>query len=142
MINGEFDTTSEDGVEEEPRLETNRYMVQSIKTLRDHRLNPMGTSPKATAELEESASYGNIDQIREGLFVNTVVFFDVDQLTKLIEEDVSQGASMWESIIRAIRKTSQTKHANDLVKGKSKRALTDISKDNVTTPKRQKIKWL
>jgi hypothetical protein len=89
--------------------------------------------------LEESASYGNIDQIREGLFVDTVVFFEVDQLTKLIEEDVSQGASMRESIIRAIRKTSQTKHASDLVKGNSKRALTDISKDNVTTSKRHHL---
>ena len=115
-------------------------MVQSIKTLRDHQLKPIGTSHAASTDLEESAIYGNVDGIREGLFVDTVVFSDVDQLTKLIEEEVSNGKSMRDSIIKAIRQTSQVKQAGGLAKGKIKRTSNDISEGNIMTSKRKRNK--
>ncbi len=67
--------------EDNRRIETDKNMVQSIKTLRDHRLKPIGASHSSSTAIEESAIYGNIDSIREGLFVDTVVFSDVDQLS-------------------------------------------------------------
>ena len=122
------------------RTPTDKNMVQSIKTLRDHRLKPIGTSQQAMTDLEESAMYGNVDQVREGLFIDTVVFSDVDQLSKLIEEDVSNGMSMRDSLIKAIRRTSQVKHQNDLAKGKSKMKSNGISEKNIIESKRSKQK--
>jgi hypothetical protein len=122
------------------RTPTDKNMVQSIKTLRDHRLKPIGTSESKSTALEESAMFGNVDEVREGLFIDTVVFSDVDQLTKLIEEDVSNGMSMRDSIIKAIRKTSQVKHGGDLAKGKAKREKSGLSEDNIIDSKRNRQK--
>jgi hypothetical protein len=122
------------------RLPTDKNMVQSIKTLRDHRLKPIGTSHSKSTDIEESAIYGNVDDIREGLFVDTVVFSDVDQLTKLIEEDISKGVSMKDSLIKAIRRTSQVKHHGDLAKGKTKGTSKDINHGNIIDSKRQRQK--
>jgi hypothetical protein len=137
----EIEFVNKDGVHDDNRrIETDKNMVQSIKTLRDHRLKPIGTSHAASTDLEESAIYGNVDEIREGLFVDTVVFSDVDQLTKLIEEEVSNGKSMRDSIIKAIRQTSQVKQAGGLAKKITKRTSNDISEENVMTSKRQRNK--
>ncbi len=116
--------------------ETDRNMVQSIKTLRDHRIKQIGTSHQEMTDLEESAIYDHVDQIREGLFLDTVILSDVDQLTNLVEEDISQGISMKDAIIRAIRNTSQVKHSGDLAKGKKQLTLTDISDSNILTSKK------
>ena len=135
----EFD--NRDGNNEDiRRIETDKNMVQSIKTLRDHKLKPIGASQSSSTAIEESAIYGNVDSIREGLFVDTVVFSDVDQLSQLIEEEVSNGKSMRDSIIKAIRQTSQVKHAGDLSKGKTKRTSSDLSEENIKTSKRQRNK--
>ncbi len=51
-------------------------MVQSVKSLQNHKQKLVGTSHGKMSDLEESAMYGNSDQVHEGLYTDSIVISD------------------------------------------------------------------
>ena len=120
----EFDSeqASDEGVKEDVRPETNKNHVWAAKFLRDHRQKFVGTSSSPSLPVEESAMYGNADQIGEGIYIDTVVNSEVDQLAAKIAENTGKGMNIKESLLKAIREAKQVVQKGGLAIGKNSRA--------------------
>ncbi len=53
-----------------PRPETDNNMVQSVKSLQNHKQKLVGTSKGEMTAIEESAMFGNVDQFHEGVYLH------------------------------------------------------------------------
>jgi hypothetical protein len=78
-IESEFvanDMASSDGTDEKVSKESTVFdgkTVQSIKSLRDHKLKLPGRNYKDGTDIEESARFGNVETFREGLYFDDVL---------------------------------------------------------------------
>jgi hypothetical protein len=123
----------------EPEAETN--MVQSVKSLQSHKQKLLGTSEGKMLDIEESAMYGNVDQMHEGIYTDSVIVSDEDKLALEIEEAVSHGASMKDALLKAIRKGSiKIVSKGGLAIEKNKKATGDVTSENIVESKRKKNK--
>ncbi len=75
---------------EATNLPTDNNMVQSVKTLRNHKQKMIGTSHGDMLDIEESAIFGNVDKIHEGLYVDSIVVSDTDKLALEIAEEIKR----------------------------------------------------
>jgi hypothetical protein len=136
----EFDSeqASDEGVKEDVRPETNKNHVWAAKFLRDHRQKLVGTSSSPMLPIEESAMYGNADQIGEGIYIDTVVNSEVDQLATKIAENTGKGMNIKDSLLKAIREAKQVVHKGGLAMGKNSRKKRQQCGDNLDA-KRAKV---
>jgi hypothetical protein len=102
-------------------------MVKSIKCLSEHKLQLPGRHTKDTAKLEESAMYGNGHQTIEGIHLDQVVNFNVDQLAQIIAEQTKKGTSLKESILQAIRTLRTDIKKGGLRQGKKVKKIMEMS---------------
>ena len=54
--------------------------VQSIKSLRDHKLKLPGRNFKDGSDIEESARFGNVETFREGIYFDDVLSTPISEL--------------------------------------------------------------
>jgi hypothetical protein len=117
------ETTESDVSPAEPaddvRAETNNNHVWAAKFLRNHKQNFIGQMEGPTLTIEESAMHGNADQTDEGIYIDTVVNSEVDQLASKIKENAGNGMSLKDSLIKAIRETKQVVQRGGLAIGKN-----------------------
>ncbi len=66
-------------------------MVQSVKFLRNHKQKMIGTSKGRTRNIEASAVYGDVNNMHEGLYTDSVVCSDADKMALEIEDEVKRG---------------------------------------------------
>jgi hypothetical protein len=123
---------------ESSRPETDNNAVQSVKYLRNHRQKMIGTSKGKMLDIEESAMFGNVDSLHEGLYTDSVICSDADKIALEVEEEIKKGGSMKEALLKAIRKTSKTISNGGLARGKNKAATGDITDENIIESKRKK----
>ena len=121
-----------------PEAETN--MVQSVKSLQSHKQKLLGTSEGKMLDIEESAMYGNVDQMHEGIYTDSVIVSDSDKLALEIEEEISRGTSMKDALLKAIRKGSKVISKGGLARGKNKKDTGDVTSENILESKRKKHK--
>jgi hypothetical protein len=88
------------------RPATDNNMVQSVKSLQNHKHKMIGTSEGKMLDIEESAIYGNVDSEHEGIYLDSVICSDADKIALEIEEVINKGGTMKEALLKAIRKTS------------------------------------
>ncbi len=105
---------------------TDNNMVQSAKSLQNHRQKLVGTSHGEMSAIEESAMYGNIDQLHEGIYTDSVLVSDADKVILEVEEELSRGSTMKDALLKAIRKTSKVIPKGSLARGKNKKATGDV----------------
>ena len=86
--------------------ETDNNMVQSVKSLQNHKQRMVGTSQGNMTDIEESAMFGNVDQFHEGIYTDSVLISDADKLSLEVEESVRKGFSVKDALLKAIRKSS------------------------------------
>ncbi len=79
---------SSESTEIASRPATDNNMVQSVKFLRDHKRKMIGQSQGKMLDTEESAIYGNVNSLQEGVYTDTVVCSDADKMAIEIEEQV------------------------------------------------------
>jgi len=127
-------------IETDLRPETDNNMVQSVKSLQNHKQKLIGTSKGKMLDIEESAMYGNVDQLHEGIYTDSVIFSDTDKLAMEIEEQVGRGVSMKDALIKAIRKGNQITPKGALARGKNKKATGNVSSENIMESKRKRHK--
>jgi hypothetical protein len=117
------ETTESDDSKAEPaddvRPETDNNHVWAAKFLRNHKQNFSGQMEGPTLTIEESAMHGNADQIDEGIYIDTVVSSEVDQLASKIKENTGNGMSLKDSLIKAIRESKQVVQRGGLAIGKN-----------------------
>jgi hypothetical protein len=124
----------------ELRPETDNNMVLSVKSLRNHKQKMIGNSGGKMLDIEESAMYGNVDQLHEGIYIDSVIVSDADKLALEIEEAVNHGSTMRDALLKAIRKGSSTIQKDGLAFGKNKKATGDVTSENIVESKRKKYK--
>jgi hypothetical protein len=61
--------------------------VQSIKSLRDHKLKLPGRNYKDGTDIEESARFGNVETFREGLYFDDVLSTPMSELAGRLGEN-------------------------------------------------------
>ena len=84
--------------------------------------------------------YGNVDQMHEGIYTDSVIVSDEDKLALKIEEAIKHGASMKDALLKAIRKGSKIVSKGGLAIGKNKKAAGDVTSENILESKRKKNK--
>ena len=129
-----------DNVAEATNLPTDNNMVQSVKTLRNHKQKMIGTSHGDMLDIEESAIFGNVDTMHEGLYVDSVVVSDTDKLALEIAEEIKRGSNMRDALRRAISKTEGGISKNGLARGKNKKTKGGITSENILDSKRKQRK--
>ncbi len=102
--------------------ETDNNMVQSVKSLQNHKQRMVGTSQGNMTDIEESAMFGNVDQFHEGIYTDSVLISDADKLSLEVEESVRKGFSVKDALLKAIRKSSKGVSKGALARGKNKKA--------------------
>jgi hypothetical protein len=117
-------------------------MVQSVKSLHNHKQKLVGTSHGKMSDIEESAMYGNPDQFHEGLYTDSIVISNAERLTLQVEEEVRRGTSMKDALLKAIRKKSKVVQNGALARGKNKKANGDVTDENIIDSKRNRQKVL
>jgi hypothetical protein len=143
----ESDPKSKDPITDEDTIifpmkpATDNNMVQSAKSLQNHKQKLVGTSHGEMSAIEESAMYGNIDQLHEGIYTDSVLISDADKVILEVEEEISRGSTMKDALLKAIRKTSKTIQKGSLARGKNKKATGDVTSENIleSKQKRQKV---
>ena len=140
--NADAPIDSMDSIDEglEVRPETDNNMVLSVKSLRNHKQKMIGNSGGKMLDIEESAMYGNVDQLHEGIYTDSVIVSDADKLALEIEEAVNHGSTMRDALLKAIRKGSSTIQKNGLARGKNKKATGDVTSENILDSKRKRHK--
>ncbi len=68
--------------------------VQSIKSLRDHKLKLPGRNYKDGTDIEESARFGNVETFREGLYFDDVLSTPMSELAGRLEENARSGPTL------------------------------------------------
>ncbi len=91
-------------------------------------------------DIEESAMYGNVDQMHEGIYTDSVIISNEDKLALEIEEAVKHGVSLKDALLKAIRKGSKVVSKGGLAYGKNKKVTGDITSENILQSKRKKNK--
>jgi hypothetical protein len=124
----------------ELRPETDNNMVQSAKSLKNHKQKMIGTSAGKKKEIEESAIFGNVDQGHEGIYTDSVIASDAEKMALEIKEQIKRGSSMKEALIKAIRKGSKFVDKGGLARGKNKKATGDVTQENIVESNRRKRK--
>ena len=122
--------------------ETDNNMVQSVKSLQNHKQKLIGTSYGKMSDIEESAMYGNSNLFHEGLYTDSIVISDADRLTLEVEESIKKGLTMKDALLKAIRKSSKTVPEGALARGKNKKATGDVTTENIIQSKRKRQKVL
>jgi hypothetical protein len=87
------------------RPETDNNMVQSVKSLQNHKQKLVGTSSGKMTDIEESAMYGNSNQCNEGIYTDSICISDADKVSMEVEEMIRKGFSMKNALLKAIRKS-------------------------------------
>jgi hypothetical protein len=128
----------ENGSIERPEIDNN--MVQSVKSLQNHKQKLVGTSQGKMTEIEESAMYGNKNECNEGIYTDSICISDADKMVLEVEESVRKGFTMKDALLKAIRKTSQVLSKGDLSRGKNKKATGDVTTENIIESKRKRQK--
>jgi hypothetical protein len=126
-----------------------RNMVQSIKSLREHRFALPGKRSEAKVKtgLEESASLAGDKFGGEGAYVDNICNEkEFNRLTKLIEEATASAGigsmmpSMRSQVLSKLQSVSDLLHSPAVQKGQLKKGKNvksgDVSKDNVISGKR------
>ena len=142
--------TSRGGFTTPVRPEFSKPMVQSIRSLREHRFNLPGKNDGITTELELSAASGNADQNGgEGLYYDEVTNqASFDQLTKAIAKATEAAGtgvskpSVRDQVIAKLKSamdiaSKQTIEKGGLKKGKKQQSST-VSTENVIQGKRKR----
>jgi hypothetical protein len=124
----------------ELRPETDNNMVLSVKSLRNHKQKMIENSGGKMLDIEESAMYGNVDQLHEGIYIDSVIVSDANKLALEIEEAVNHGSTMRDALLKAIRKGSSTIQKDGLARGKNKKATGDVTSENIMDSKRKRHK--
>jgi hypothetical protein len=142
-IESEFvanDMTSSHGNDDESSKESTVYdgkTVQSIKSLRDHKLKLPGRNYKDGTDIEESARFGNVETFREGLYFDDVLSTPMSELAGRLEENARSGLTLKEALIKSIKETTKGVQRMALRKGKKNRDSGSILKDNIMDKKRR-----
>jgi hypothetical protein len=100
----------------------------------------IGTSKGKMLDIEESAMFGNVDSLHEGMYTDSVVCSDANKIAMEVEEGVKKGESMRDALLKAIRKTSNTIINGGLARGKNKAATGDVTNENILESKRKRNK--
>ena len=104
------DVTSDD-VRVEEASDTSRVFngqtVQSIKSLRDHKLKLPGRNYKDGSDIEESARFGNVETFREGLYFDDVLSTPISELAARLEENARNGLTLKEALIKSVKETTK-----------------------------------
>ena len=111
--------------------------VQSIKSLRDHKLKLPGRNYKDGTDIEESARFGNVETFREGLYFDDVLSTPLSELAGRLEENARSGLTLKEALIKSIKETTKGVQRMALRKGKKGRDDAGISKDNILGKRRK-----
>jgi hypothetical protein len=98
----------------------------------------IGTSKGRSLDIEESAVFGNVNSMYEGLYTDSVVCSDANKMALEIEDDVKKGSTMKDALLRAIRRNDKTIAKGALKRGKNKAATGDITSENVLESKRKR----
>jgi hypothetical protein len=112
-IESEFvanDTASSDDTVEKASKESKVFdgkTVQSIKSLRDHKLKLPGRNYKDGTDIEESARFGNVETFREGLYFDDVLSTPMSELAGRLEENARNGLTIKEALIKSIKETTK-----------------------------------
>ncbi len=122
--------------------ETDNNMVQSVKSLQNHKQKLVGTSHGKMSDIEESAMYGNPNHFHEGIYTDSIVISDAERLTLEVEEEVKRGTSMKDALLKAIRKNSKVVQNGALARGKNQKATGDVTDANIIASKRKRQKNL
>ncbi len=120
--------------------EADNNMVQSVKSLQNHKQRMVGTSQGNMTDIEESAMFGNVDQFHEGIYYDSVLISDADKLSLEVEESVRKGFSMNDALLKAIRKSSKVVSKGALARGKNKKGTGDVTMESAIESKRKRIK--
>jgi hypothetical protein len=83
------DSSNFDNVSPKPATDNNS--VQSVKYLRNHRQKMIGTSKGKMLDIEESAMFGNVDSLHEGMYTDSVVCSDANKIAMEVEGGVKKG---------------------------------------------------
>jgi hypothetical protein len=118
------------------RPETDNNMVQSVKSLQNHKQKLVGTSRGRMTDIEESAMYGNSNQCNEGIYTDSICISDADKVSVEVEEMVRKGFSMKDALLKAIRKSIVSN--GELARGKNKKATGDVTTENILESKRKR----
>ena len=81
--------------------------VQSIKSLRDHKLKLPGRNFKDGSDIEESARFGNVETFREGIYFDDVLSTPISELAGRLEENARNGLTLKEALIKSIKETTK-----------------------------------
>ncbi len=112
-IESEFnaDDVTSDNVTVEEASGTSRVFdgqtVQSIKSLRDHKLKLPGRNVKDGSDIEESARFGNVETFREGLYFDDVLSTPMSELAGRLEENARNRLTLKEALIKSIKETQK-----------------------------------
>ena len=142
-IESEFvanDMASSDNTDEKSSGESTVFdgkTVQSIKSLRDHKLKLPGRNYKDGTDIEESARLGNLEPFREGLDFDDVLSTPLSELAGRLEENARSGLTLKEALIKSIKETTKGVQRMALRKGKKGRDDAGISKDNILGKRRK-----
>ena len=123
-IESEFnaDDVTSDDVTVEEASDTSRVFngqtVQSIKSLRDHKLKLPGRNYKDGSDIEESARFGNVETFREGLYFDDVLSTPMSELAARLEENARNGLTLKEALIKSVKETTKGVQRMSLRKGK------------------------
>jgi hypothetical protein len=120
------------------RPETDNNMVQSVKSLQNHKQKLVGTSRGRMTDIEESAMYGNSNQCNEGIYTDSICISDADKVSVEVEEMVRKGFSMKDALLKAIRKYRTIVSNGELARGKNKKATGDVTTENILESKRKR----
>ena len=96
METTESDVSSAESADD-VRAETGNNHVWAAKFLRNHKQNFIGQMDGPTLTIEEPEMHGNADQTNEGIYIDTVVNSEVNQLASKIKEYTGNGMSLKDS---------------------------------------------